>query len=85
MTTLREEAIALEQEAVDAGDLAQALAVFDPVWASLAPREQARIIRLLIDRVGYDGRDATVTVAFRSLGIKALCQQAAIGGQEAIA
>ena len=43
---------------------------------SLAPREQARSLRLLIERVGYDGRDGTVTVTFRPLGIEALCRKA---------
>ncbi len=85
VTAIREEVIALEREAVGEGELTRALAHFDPVWESLSTREQSRIIRVLVERVGYDGRDGTVTVAFRSLGIKALCQQAAIGGQEAIA
>ena len=77
-----EEAPALEREAVDESDLARALEVFDPVWTALAPREQARRLRLLIERIGYDGRDGTVTVAFRSLGIKALCTEAAVTGAE---
>ncbi len=77
VTTIREEVIALEREAVGEGELSQALAHFDPVWESLSTREQSRIIRVLVERVGYDGRDGTVTVAFRSLGIKTLCGEAA--------
>ena len=69
LTALREEALALEREAVDESDLPRALEVFDPVWAALAPREQARRLRLLIERVGYDGRHGTVTVTFRPPGI----------------
>ena len=82
LTALREEAPALEREAVDESDLARALEVFDPVWAALAPREQARRLRLLIERVGYDGRDGTVTVTFRPPGIEALCRKAGLDGQE---
>ena len=82
LTALREEAPALEREAVDESDLARVMAVFDPVWASLAPREQARRLRLLIERVGYDGRDGTVTVTFRPPGIEALCRKAGLDGQE---
>lgn len=78
MTAIREEAISLQKETVDEGDLTKALSVFDPVWESLSPREQSRIIRLLIEHVGYDGRDGKVTVTFRSLGIKALCSEATI-------
>jgi len=76
MTAIREEVISLQREAVDERDLARALSVFDPVWESLSPREQSRIIRMLIERIGYDGRDGTVTVTFRSPGVKALCTEA---------
>jgi site-specific DNA recombinase len=82
LTALREEAPALEREAVDESDLARALEVFDPVWTALAPREQARSLRLLIERVGYDGRDGTVTVTFRPPGIEALCRKAGLNGLE---
>jgi site-specific DNA recombinase len=58
------------------------LSVFDPAWDSLAPREQSRIIRLLIEHVGYDGRDGKVTVAFHSPGIRALCMEPGLSGQE---
>lgn len=76
MTAIREEVISFQREAVDERDLARALSVFDPVWESLSPREQSRIIRMLIERIGYDGRDGTVTVTFRSPGVKALCTEA---------
>ncbi len=70
MTTIREEIIAIQKEAIDGSELRQALAAFDPVWESLAPREQSRIIRLLVERVGYDGRDGQVTVTFRTPGVR---------------
>lgn len=76
LTSIREEALTFQREAVDADDLARALANFDPVWESLSPREQCRIIRLLVERVAYDGRTNNVTVTFRSRGIKALCSEA---------
>ena len=77
MTAIREDVIALQREAVDERDVARALAVFDPVWESLAPREQARIFRLLIERVACDGRNGQVTITFRSPGVKALCEEVA--------
>ena len=51
----------------------QALEQFDPVWNSLTWREQARLVHLLIEKVGYDGRTGKVTVSFRSAGLKELC------------
>ncbi len=77
MTTIGEEIVSLNRKMVTEKDLARVLAQFDPVWDRLTPREQARIIRLLVQRVGYDGRTRSVTVTFRNKGIKELCQGAA--------
>lgn len=76
MTSIREEVLSLERETVDESDLVKALSIFDPVWESLNSRERHRVMHLLIDRIAYDGRDGSVTVSFRSLGLKALCNEA---------
>lgn len=75
LTEVRERHLALSRELVDEREVMQALSLFDPVWESLAPREQARIVRLLVDRVDYDGQNSTVSVTFRPTGIKALAQE----------
>jgi site-specific DNA recombinase len=41
----------------------------------LAPREQARILELLIDRVDYDGERGQVSLTFRPCGIRSLTQE----------
>jgi site-specific DNA recombinase len=66
---------ALERDRVDEADLTAALAAFDPIWDSLTPREQARVIHLLVERVAYDGTHETVAVTFRPGGIKVLAQE----------
>ena len=71
---MRERRLAISRELVDEHEVAQALSLFDPVWESLTPREQARIVRLLVERVDYDGQDGTITVTFRPTGIKSLAQ-----------
>jgi site-specific DNA recombinase len=71
-TQVREELIRLAREQVDEEEVARALAVFDPVWETLAPREQVRLTRLLIQRVDYDGDKGTVSVTFHPTGIKVL-------------
>lgn len=76
MTAIREEVLSLERETVDESDLVKALSIFDPVWESLNLRERHMVMHLLIDRVAYDGCEGSVTVSFRSLGIKALCNEA---------
>jgi site-specific DNA recombinase len=54
-------------------DVAQALREFDGLWAQISPREQEQLIKTLVETVGYDGRTGTVTVGFRSAGVKQLC------------
>jgi site-specific DNA recombinase len=40
---------------------------------TLNTSEQSRIIRALVERIGYDGRTGKVAVTFRSAGFKTLC------------
>ncbi|MCI0341379.1 MAG: recombinase family protein [Planctomycetales bacterium] len=82
MTEVRERAIAASRQLVDERDLSAALSLFDPVWEALFPREQARIMRLLVERVGYDGREGTLAITFRPTGIKALAQEINAGRKE---
>jgi site-specific DNA recombinase len=74
LTEVCERLATLRCELVDEREVVQALSLFDPVWDSLTPREQARIVRLLVERVDYDGKAGTVAVTFRSTGIKTLAQ-----------
>jgi site-specific DNA recombinase len=74
-TDVREQIAALRRELVDEREVGAALSVFDLVWDTLSPREQARIIHLLVERVDYDGKHGTVSVTFRPNGIKALARQ----------
>jgi site-specific DNA recombinase len=74
---IREEMAALEGEQVDEREMAAALRLFDPVWDSLAPREQARVAQLLVERVAFDGRDGTISLTFRPTGIKTLAAEMA--------
>jgi len=64
----------LEGLGVDEGDFRAALAQFGPVWESLNSREQVYIIRILIERIVYNGKTNKVTVSFRSAGIRRMCQ-----------
>jgi site-specific DNA recombinase len=56
-------------------DLVAALRRFDPIWETLSPREQARIVHLLVEQVAYDGEKETVAITFRPTGIKALAEK----------
>ena len=74
-TEVREQIIALSAKVVDEDELARALSLFDPVWDSLSPGEQARVLHLLVERVTYDGADGTLAITFRPTGIKALAEE----------
>jgi site-specific DNA recombinase len=74
-TAVGDEPATLGRDVVDEGEVTTALAGFGPVWDSLAPREQARLVQLLVERVDYDGDKGTVSVTFRPGGIKELSQQ----------
>ena len=81
-TEIREQAIALSRKLVDEREVAQAMSVFDPVWQSLTPREQVRVVQLLVERVDYDGASGKVTITFHPGGIKRLADESATQLQE---
>jgi site-specific DNA recombinase len=78
LSELRDERERLQRDLIDEADAARALAAFDPVWETLSPREQARLLQLLIERVDYDGRDDTISITFQLSGIKALADRDAM-------
>ncbi|MBC7351741.1 MAG: hypothetical protein H5U08_05225 [Thermogutta sp.] len=57
---------------IDEEAVARALERFDPVWESLSRYEQARLLRLLIERIDYDGRKGAIWITFHASGIKTL-------------
>jgi len=61
-----------KQDLLNEADVAAAFADFDNVWTSLSPREQVRLINLLVSRVEYDTADNSIEIAFHPAGIKAL-------------
>lgn len=65
----------LEASAIYEADVEKALAAFDPLWATLTNREQARAMELLLKEVAYDGRTGKVLTTFHADGIQALAHQ----------
>jgi site-specific DNA recombinase len=75
LVEVAEELAVLQGASIDKRDLARALALFDEVWACLFPREQERIIALLIDRIDFDAGRETVAITFRPTGIRTLAEE----------
>jgi site-specific DNA recombinase len=72
---VRNQLVALDQGQVTEDEVAAALGTFDPVWNALSPREQARIVQLLVERIDYDGARGNVALTFHPAGIKALAAE----------
>jgi site-specific DNA recombinase len=71
LTELENELAMIANSTVDEAGVATALADFESVWAALSPREQSRVIELLVEQVSYDGDAGKIAITFRPTGIKA--------------
>ena len=76
-TQIDDELAILTGDLVADTEVTAALADFDAVWDCLAPREQARVIELLVERVAYDGDGGNISITFRPSGIKQLAGELA--------
>jgi site-specific DNA recombinase len=76
LAEIRQQLTAMEAEGVDFQDVEAALRDFGPLWEQLSTWEKERFIRALVEQVRYDGKTGTVTLGFRSRGIKDLCNWA---------
>jgi site-specific DNA recombinase len=79
---VREQIHAVRHRLLGEEEAAVALSVFDPVWGALTPREQARVIGLLVERVDYDGAKGKVAITFHPTGIKTLAEELANQSEE---
>jgi len=71
---LRDRAAELEAQRIGEEDVAVAFADFDNVWNCLSPREQAKLLKLLVARVEFDPTESTIAITFHETGIKALSE-----------
>jgi site-specific DNA recombinase len=74
---VRAQVQAIHGQIVDADEAQLALSAFDPVWGTLTPREQSRVVGLLVERVDYDGAKGKVAIAFHPSGIRTLARELA--------
>jgi site-specific DNA recombinase len=77
LSELDEELAQLADSQVEDAEVANALADFDAVWEALAPREQAGILALLVERIDHDGQRGNVSITFHQTGIRALAAELA--------
>ena len=77
-TEVGEQIHAISVRSVDHDEVATAMGRFDPVWNSLTPREQSRVVELLVERVDYDGARGKVAVTLHPDGIREFGEMFAI-------
>jgi site-specific DNA recombinase len=77
LTRVKEQVCALRGQRLNEDEVTLALSQFGPVWECLSPREQARLVQLLVARVDYDGSRGGVVITFHPAGIKALADEVA--------
>lgn len=66
---------ALRDQDVDRNAVAQALGDWDEIWSVLLVPERERVLRLVLDRVSYDGRDGTMAIDWRLPGFAELAAE----------
>ena len=66
---------ALQQERLDQAAVTEALSGLVPAWEMMTPQEQARVLRLLVSRVDYDGKHGKASITFQPLGLKTLAAE----------
>lgn len=74
LTNIREQIERGRRNVVTKHEVDSALNTFTPLWEALSPREQARVLQLLVQRVDYDGAKGKVVVTFHGNGIRAIGQ-----------
>jgi site-specific DNA recombinase len=77
LVRVREQTHALRRSRLTEEDVASVLGQFGPVWEALTPDEQGRLVRLLVEKVEYDGKAGNVAITFHPPGIKTLADELA--------
>jgi hypothetical protein len=75
ITAVRRENGRAEDAVLEEGEVVEALGALEPVWDELYPAEQARILRLLIERI--DVAPDGISVTLHAAGIRSLVAELA--------
>jgi site-specific DNA recombinase len=72
---IKAELTALDVQAVNRDELARALEAFDPIWDVLLTPERERVLRLLIEKIDYDGTTQQLAIIWRLSGFGQLVEE----------
>ena len=76
MAALRREIADADAGQITKAEVDAALGEFDGVWSRLSPKEQAKLMRMLVQRVDYDATKGSVSITFHPLGLQSIGQHA---------
>ena len=62
----------LKKHEITETEVVQALANFESVWGTLTHKEQWKLMKLIVERIDYDGRDGTISIGFHRTGFSSL-------------
>jgi site-specific DNA recombinase len=72
---IKTELATLDVQAINRDDLARALEAFDPIWDVLLTPERERVLRLLIEKVEYEGTTQQLAITWRLSGFGQLVEE----------
>jgi len=72
LSTVDTELAELKKREVTEEEVVQAIGNFESIWATLTPHERTSLMRLLIERIDYDGRDGSISIGFHRTGLTSL-------------
>ena len=71
----QDQALVLQQPALEVDQAAQVLACLEPVFGSLTQVEQARFIRSAVQRADYDGGNGKLVLTLDPTGLVAVLEE----------
>ena len=78
LTEIDNDLASLRANQIGEAEVTRLLAEFKQTWESLAPRDQARVLELLIECVDYRGKEGQISLTFRPSGIQTLTQETSV-------
>lgn len=60
---------------IDRNDVKRVFSMFDPLWNAMSPLDQSHLLRLLIERIDYDGQSGEIELHLHPAGIRTLVDQ----------
>ena len=74
-TEIKAELAAFDVQAIDRDELARALVEFNDLWSVLLTPERERVLRLLIERIDFDGSANQLDIVWRLTGFGQLAEE----------